>query len=355
MAATPSPADGALPIATAGGRSPGMSLPIDQSTGSAAGIPGSAAAPQKTPDESENDIRSQAFGAALTGLLPLRPPEIRKVLEHYDETRQAVTTPIYPDPTPKIVAQTLSLDPGTTPIEIKVATGNVTTVTMLDSTGEPWPIQDLTWAGNFEIVAATEKGGGGSGGGSDNASTNNLGLGSVNPLSPANIIRITPLAEFVEGNISIRMVGLKTAVTFTLRSHRDEVWYRFDARIPQQGPFAKASLIQGGLSGGGLQAGDAISNSILDGIPPEGSERLTVTGIDSRTSAYRAAGKTYVRTPLTLLSPGWNSSVSSADGTNVYAIANAPVLLLSDKGNVVQAHLTGHGDNKSSVDGGTAQ
>ena len=50
-------------------------------------------------------------------------------------------------------------------------------------------------------------------------------------------------------------------------------------------------------------------------------------------------GTTYVRTPLTLLSPAWQSSVSSADGMNVYALTNAPVLLLSDGGEFQRAIL----------------
>jgi intracellular multiplication protein IcmK len=52
---------------------------------------------------------------------------------------------------------------------------------------------------------------------------------------------------------------------------------------------------------------------------------------------------TYVRTPLTLLSPGWQHSVSSADGMNVYMMASAPVLLLSDRGRVVRARVSQEG------------
>ena len=64
-----------------------------------------------------------------------------------------------------------------------------------------------------------------------------------------------------------------------------------------------------------------------------------VEGVDGRTSAYLMSGRVYLRTPLTLLSPGWDSSVSSADGVNVYAFNNAPVVLLSDEGRMVKAHI----------------
>ena len=72
--------------------------------------------------------------------------------------------------------------------------------------------------------------------------------------------------------------------------------------------------------------------------------RLDVEGVDGRTSAYRYNDLVYVRTPLTLLSPGWNSSATSADGTRVYEIDDAPVLLLSDRGRMVRARLSSRGD-----------
>ncbi len=304
--------DDALP--SAGGvepRSPGMSLPADENKLANPFAPVKKERP-KTPEEVEDQIRGQAFAAALTGLLPLKPKEIRKLLETFDETRQAVETPVYPDPVPEVLAETASVDPGSPPMEIKLATGRVTTVTFVDVTGEPWPIGDITWAGNFE-VAKPEPGG--------------------------YIIRITPQSEFAIGNMSVAMAGnLKTPLVFALKTHRDKVFYRLDVRIPDYGPFAKQPLMEDG--GPELAAGNCVCNMILDGIEPDGAVKLSVSGVDGRTSAYKIGDLTYVRTPLTMLSPGWSNSVTSADGTAVYTIQNAPVVLLSDKGKVVQAYLS---------------
>lgn len=293
-------------------RSPGFSLPGGGGGGAPAIDPFATpevAAPQ-TPDEIENMIRQEALNAALTGLLPMNPDEIRKLLERFDDTQQAVEVPVYPYPEPEVIVETVSLDPGTKPPVLKVGLGHVTTLTVLDVTGAPWPIQDLTFAGNFEVVT---------------------------PEPGGHVVRITGMSEFGYGNVSIRLLELKTPVTFTLKTSRDSVYYRFDARIPEYGPYAQAPLIDGGLT---LVAGDSILSSILDGVPPRGAQKLDVSGVDGRTTAYFYQQKTYVRTPLTLLSPGWSGSVSSADGMNVYAVANAPVLLLSDHGQVVRAHLS---------------
>lgn len=286
------------------GDNQGFELPIDESQ-----LQGALPATAESEEEKKEKIRKEAFDAALTGVMPMRPEEIRQLLEYYDKTQEAVETKAYDPPKPEVVVQTLSLDPGVEPFIIKVASGHVTSLNILDVTGAPWPIQDVSWAGDFEIVEPEEGG---------------------------HIMRITPMSEFANGNMSIRMLTLKTPLTFTLRTARDIVHYRVDARIPEFGPNAQAPLIEGGTS---LVAGDATLTSILDGVPPDGAEKLVVSGVDGRTTAFKIGSVTYVRTPLTLLSPGWDSSMSSADGMNVYAMANTPVLLLSDQGKFMRAHL----------------
>lgn len=259
--------------------------------------------------EYQRGIRDEAFDAAATGMFPMRPDEIKDILQRYDETRRAVEEPHYQLPEPEVSVHTVSLDPGVTPPTIKTAVGHVTTLTLLDVTGAPWPIQDVTWAGDFEVIEPEEGG---------------------------HIIRITPLSNFAYGNVSMRLLTLKTPITFTLRTTRDVVQYRFDARIPEYGPMAEAPLIE---SGHQVVAGDSTLTQILDGMVPKGAERLDVNGVDGRTTAMLIGGTTYLRTPLTLLSPAWDSSVKSADGMNVYAIAETPVVLLSDGGKFRRATL----------------
>ncbi len=286
----------------------GLGLPPDEAFG---GVQQAASTmPYKSPAELESEIRRESFDAALRGLLPLRPEEIRELLEYYDHTQEAVQVPVYPYPRPEVSVLNLSLDPGVTPPVIAVATGHVSTLTMLDVTGAPWPIQDVSWAGNFEILEPEEGG---------------------------HVVRITPMAEFAYGNLSIRLLTLKTPVTFTLRTQRDTVHYRVDARIPEYGPFASAPLLDRGKS---LMAGDPDITSILDGVPPSGAAKLIVSGADGRTTAYLYNDTAYIRTPLTLLSPAWDKSVSSADGMRVYALSFAPVLLLSDEGRMMRAYIT---------------
>lgn len=292
-------------------RAPGLQLSPDvNAANSYDPFAEESSGPTKTPEETQAEIRTRAYEAAMTGVLPLKPNEIRKLIETYDKTQQSVEVPLYPYPQPQVTVQTVSLDPGAVPPELKVATGHVSTLNIMDISGAPWPIQDVSWAGNFEIVQ---------------------------PESGGSVIRVTPMSEFAYGNMSIRLVGLTTPITFVLKTHRDMVQYRFDARIAEYGPNAKPPVIQGGMSM--VSAGDPVMGAILDGQAPDGSTKLSVNGVDGRTTAYSYNSMTYVRTPLTLLSPGWMSSVSSGDGMNVYQMRNSPVLLLSDNGQMVRARL----------------
>lgn len=303
-------------------------MPADDPLGAAANLPVDGSAPpgletfsMKSPEELQAELEAEreeqrkkleedAFDMALRTLLPMKPGQIRKTLDAFKDSREAAETPIVV-PEPKQEVQIASLDTRDAPVVVKTSPNYVTTVTLLDQTGAPWPIMDVSWAGAF-MVTPPEEGG--------------------------HVIRITPQSAHGAGNISIRMVDMITPITMQLRTGLDTVHYRLDVRLPRPGPLAKTPIIESG--GIKTVAGrDDQMVGILDGIAPGGAEKLKVEGVDGRTSVWKVADKMYLRTPLTLLSPGWDSSMSSAEGMNVYTLAKAPVILLSDEGRMVRAHI----------------
>jgi intracellular multiplication protein IcmK len=267
--------------------------------------------PEVAKQKAEATLRKDAFKAATNQMMPLKPSEIRRILELYDETTQAAETPVYPSPEPESAFQTISLDPGTKPLVIKTAIGNVTTLSIVDVTGQPWPIQDLTWAGDFQIEQ---------------------------PEQGSHMLRITPTSQFAMGNVSMRLVGLNPPVIFSLKAERKSVHVRLDVQIPEVGPKGILPPVETAIT---TKAGDDYMTSVLMGVANgEGTERLKVDGVDGRTSAYNQGGMMYVRTPYTMLSPAWTKSVQSGDGMKVYALDFTPVILLSDKGKMVRAYLS---------------
>jgi len=259
--------------------------------------------------EIERQAREQAFEAALRAMFPMNTDEILRFLEKYRENREVTESRIGGIPKPEITLQTVSLDPGAEPPVIKLSPGHVTTLNILDITGQPWPVRDIAWGGDFEILQAGEG---------------------------EHVIRISPMRAHEVGNMSIQLLDLKTPVTFMLNTQLETVQYRFDVRIPEYGPYAQAPLIDHGVT---VMAGEKNITSVLDGTLPQRAKKLDVEGVDSRTTAFEIDGQVFVRTPLALLSPGWSSSVTSADGTTVYAIGQSPVLLLSDRGKMVRAMI----------------
>ncbi|HEU0117591.1 MAG TPA: DotH/IcmK family type IV secretion protein, partial [Alphaproteobacteria bacterium] len=208
----------------------------------------------------------------------------------------------------EVRVETVSLDPGVQPPQVHLSAGYVTTINMVDATGEPWPILDVGIGGNFE-VSPTSAG--------------------------SHVVRVMPLTRVGDGNLSVLLKDLPTPVIFRLTAGGPSVDMRFDARIAKMGPGAKTPLIQHPK----LEAGNENMMMILENTPPSGASRLKIAGLDARTMAWSMDSHVYVRTPLTLLSPAWNASVASADGMTVYDIGDAPVLLMSDNGAMVRATL----------------
>ena len=264
---------------------------------------------QEEAKEEERKVRRESIDGAIDSVLPLKPEEIREMLDFFRQSREAAETPIKV-PQPMVRIETIPLDPGALPSMIKTAPGHVTTINILDITGQPWPIRDVSWAGQFEVTP---------------------------PEPGGHILRVTPLSAHGVGNLSIQLVDLITPITFSLQTGLDVSYYRFDARIPEMGPMAHTPIIdQGGLD---AVAGNKELISFLEGVPPMKATRLNISGVDPRTKIWQLGSEYFLRTPLSLLSPAWNNSVKSSDGMNVYALNQASVILLSDNGRMVQAYV----------------
>ena len=266
-----------------------------------------AAAEEAKHDEEHN---RKSFERAAGGLLPLAPDQIRDFMHRLENTQESSQAPFSGPPRGEVKVTALSLDPGVEPPQINLAMGYITTIDMVDQTGAPWPILDVGVGGNFEVTP-TQAG--------------------------SHVVRVMPLTRLGTGNLSILLKDFPTPVIFRLTSGGSSFHMRYDARVPKLGPNARVPIINRGHTG--PVAGDEVISMILENAPPKDAKRLKVGGLDSRTTAWKLDERVFVRTPLSLLSPAWNASASSADGMTVYEIGDAPVLLMSDNGALVRARL----------------
>lgn len=254
-------------------------------------------------------IENKAFKDMTHTLYPLTPEQIVQLRQTMQTMEYAkASTPGTP-PKPTATSQFVNLSPGSIPPVIRLAQGFVSSLVFLDSTGSPWPISayDLGDPAAFNIQWD----------------------------KTSNTLMIQALKLYNYGNLAVRLRGLNTPVMLTLIPGQKAVDYRVDLRVQGFGPHAKTMPMEEGLP---PLANDVLLH-VLDGVPPAGSTRLVVSGGDAR--AWLSNDKMYVRTNLTVLSPGWLASMTSADGTHAYEMQKSPVLLVSWHGKVMQLKVEG--------------
>lgn len=254
-------------------------------------------------------IDLKAFDEVGRQLFPLTPERIIRLKQMYHASEFADASPAGVPPKPTATSQFVNLSPGSTPPVIRLAQGFVSSLVFLDSTGAPWPISayDLGDPAAFNI--------------------------QWDKTSNTLMIQASKLYNY--GNLAVRLRGLNTPVMLTLIPGQKAVDYRVDLRIQGYGPLAKNMPMEEGIP---PSANDVLLH-VLDGVPPQGSQRLVVSGGDAR--AWAINDKMFVRTNLTILSPGWIASMTSADGTHAYEMQKSPVLLVSWHGKVMQLKVEG--------------
>lgn len=254
-------------------------------------------------------IDNKAFEGVTRQMFPLTPEQIIRLKQMYNTTEFADAASAGTPPKPTATSQFVNLSPGSTPPVIRLSQGFVSSLVFLDSTGAPWPISayDLGDPASFNIQWD----------------------------KTSNTLMIQAVKLYNYGNLAVRLKGLNTPVMLTLIPGQKAVDYRVDLRVQGYGPHAASMPTEEGIP---PSANDLLLH-VLDGVPPPGSERLVVSGGDAR--AWLLNERMYVRTNLTILSPGWIGSMTSADGMHAYEMQKSPVLLVSWHGKVMQLKVEG--------------
>lgn len=250
-----------------------------------------------------------AFSIMMQKNMPLTPQQVVQLHQQIDEAqRAAAVTPNIP---PKPVSTTLmiNLAPGTTPPAVRLAQGYVSSLVFVDSTGSPWPIAAFD-IGNPKAVNMQWDG-------------------------KSNILLMQAVTPYTSGNMVVRLVGLPTPITLQLVSGQREVDYRVDVHVSGIGPNTKELPLGTNLP----MSANQLLLSVLDGVAPAGSKMLTVTGADAQ--AWLLGEKMYLRTRLTVLSPGWIGKMVSPDGMQAYELPKTSSVLISRYGEPAELKIGG--------------
>lgn len=292
MPVAPTVANTALAPVTDTATAPVLTAPVPDAVTSTAQAPAPGA---KKP----NDLYDAAFSGVVSEMLPMSPAQINKLKEVFVDTQLAVATPPGNPPKPTTSSLLVNLSPQAVAPVIRLSAGYLTSLVFIDATGQPWPIAAY--------------------------SVGDPGAFNIQWDRKSNNLIVQSSTFYKRSNLAVMLKDLNTPVMITLLSGQQAVDYRVDLRVPGIGP--NAVYVQNGIP----DTINPILFDVLNGVTPKGSKELKVTG-GGMTQAWLLNKKMYLRTDLTVTSPGWQSTMSSADGTHAYQLSPVPVILALQHG-----------------------
>lgn len=259
-------------------------------------------------------LHQQAFKETMEQSLPLTPAQIVQMHQLMDASQKAAaTSPVVP-PKPVSTSLSVGLSPGVTPPVLNLQQGLVTSVVFTDSQGQPFPIE------SYDVGNATDF--------------------DVQWDKKSNLLLVQPSKNYQYGNLVVRLKDLDTPVSVMLTSGNSQVFdSRVDLHIQAMDAASQSQVVSTGLP----QAASSKLLSVLDAVGPgDGASSVQVKGCPNGCLAWsipgakdsqgnQAPGELFLRLPgdTTLLSPGFKSKSSSADGTSAYLITEqSPTLSL---------------------------
>lgn len=252
---------------------------------------------------------TEAFNGMMQQNMPLTPQQVVQLRQLIDSSQRAAAIPATVPPKPVSSTIMVNLAPGATPPAIRLAQGYVSSLVFVDSTGAPWPI------------AAYDIG--------DPKAVN------IQWDSKSNVILIQAVSPYGDSNFVVRLAGLTTPITLELVSGQRVVDFRADIHVSGLGPNSKDLPVGVGIPANANQ----LLLNVLDGVAPAGAKQLTVKGGDCQ--AWVLGEKMYLRSRLTLLSPGWLGRMVSPDGMNAYEIQKSSAILVSQYGEPIELKIEG--------------
>lgn len=256
-----------------------------------------------------SDDATLAFHNMLQQNMPLSPRQVVQLHQQIDKAQRAASVPANIPPKPVSSTLMINLAPGTTPPAVRLAQGYVSSLVFVDSTGQPWPIAAFD-IGNPKAVNMQWDG-------------------------KSNILLMQAVSPYSDGDIVVRLVGNPTPITLELVSGQRVVDYRIDIHVSGIGPNTKEVPMGTALPNGT----SPLLLGVLDGVSPAGSKLLTVQGADAE--AWLLGEKMYLRTRLTVLSPGWLSTMNSPDGMHAYELPKTSSVLVSRYGEPAELKIEG--------------
>lgn len=247
----------------------------------------------------------RAFFEAMQGVIPMTDAQIRLFKERYHTSKQATLEPVKEDAQRSSRSIDLTLKPGEEVPTIRMQPGKVATMTFSDRNGNAWPILSVTTgdATAFAAETAGEQG-------------------------VSNILVVNPRLEHASSNMVVTLVDNPVPILLTLDGRNQTVIdYRTDIRVDAKGPNSDYAITS---SNSLSPTGDSTMIAFLDGIPPRGAQKKSVSGSPAEAWVYQE--QLYIRTRGEVLSPAYVAKSTNVSGISVFVMPETPVLIISEDG-----------------------
>ncbi len=266
----------------------------------------SAQAPQKEDIWGQFAVPDDEAGNAGRRVMPLTQEQIEWLGVLVRQTQLATEKGTGAPPTGRI--RRVSVDPGAggaVPV-VELRRGFTTAVSWTDTTGSPWPIEDV------HVDAAFLPGGGNEG------------------ASGGHLVYLAPQRRFMSGNLVVKLRDLAEPVAVLLRdSGGVESDFRVEMRLPRPGPGVDAAALMRPAS---FHAGDAELAGLLAGKIPAGAIDVELEGGGAGDRAWRHGDDLLLISRHVVLSPGAWAAERGAGGRWAYRLPAAPRVLVSLNG-----------------------
>ena len=195
--------------------------------------------------------RKEAFKSLESSISPMSDEQIYEIKKLYRRMNRSSIYSEETPPTPTFSSSVVDLQPGGSPLAIRLAAGYVSSLVFIDSTGAPWPIRayDVGDPSSFNIVWNRD---------------------ANDETSMSNTLMIQAMSLYKDGNLAVMLQGLNTPVMLSLIPGQKEVDYRVDLQVPGHGPYAKPQ------DSHFTQSSNPILNHVINNISPPNSKLLRV-------------------------------------------------------------------------------
>lgn len=243
-------------------------------------------------------LSDRAFEALMEEMYPTTPEQLKQIQQKEKEFNNVIYDNKEPEALTDIIQ--VSTKPGAKPVHIFVAPFHTSTINVIDSTGQPWPITTVMYGNDADYK-----------------------ITKVDGHKFANIIRIDPEREVGTTNINLSLADLATTVTVTLKNNTDKYHPSPILQIDKEGPQAKPLPV---FSIDNVSS-DAVLKNIVLGLAPDDFERLKTS--DPEVEAWRHEGNLYIRTSYNPSSPLPRGIHHGPGDYAAYRMSDIPVLVMT--------------------------